>query len=247
MKKFLLPILAILALSARTMAVIVTLEPIKDNTLFEDDDGLFSSGAGDSIYAGRLSSNGGGLLRRALLEFDIASVIPPGATINSVTLTLQLTNAPTGAPSAVISIFEVTREWGEGTSISFQGQGGNSTPNDATWIHTFFNAVSWSNPGGDFAASASAFTSVTGFGSYTWGGAGMVADVQDWVNSPSSNHGWIIIGNESELRTAREFGSSENATTTHRPKLTINYVPEPGSASLVMAGMLSLLSRRRRS
>jgi len=53
----------------------------------------------------------------------------------------------------------------------------------------------------------------------------MVADVQTWLNTPSQNHGWIIIGTETQIQTSKRFGTRENTTPSSRPSLTVNYTP----------------------
>jgi hypothetical protein len=50
-----------------------------------------------------------------------------------------------------------------------------------------------------------------------------VADVQGWLTNPSTNFGWIIIGNEGGTGTSKRFDSRENDTTANRPQLTVNY------------------------
>jgi MYXO-CTERM domain-containing protein len=58
----------------------------------------------------------------------------------------------------------------------------------------------------------------------------MTADVQGWVDNPASNHGWILIGNESGPFTAKRFESRENGILALRPKVTVHYTP-PAVAS----------------
>ena len=66
----------------------------KDNTLYETSAGDKSNGIGTSMFTGNTNAR---LARRALIAFDL-SVVPDGATINSVTLTLNMSKtsqAPT--------------------------------------------------------------------------------------------------------------------------------------------------------
>jgi hypothetical protein len=121
---------------------------------------------------------------------------------------------------------------------------------DATWTTRFYEVgPAWTNVGGDFAAAASAVTNVgSAFRSYTWSGAGLVADVQRWANNPDENFGWLLKA-ESEARTgeAKRFVSREGTPEARRPRLLIEYtvVPTPASAGvLVMAGLMA--GRRRR-
>lgn len=203
----------------------VQLTPTMDNTLYEHPSGSLSNGVGIYLFAGRTNQP---LNRRALMAFDI-SAIPAGATITEVTLKLNCSLSSSGAHS--MALHRVAASWGEGTSNAGSpgGQGANSTTGDATWIHRMFNSDNWSTAGGDFSPAASASTNVTGQGSYTWGSSsGLVDDVQHWLDNPSENFGWILIGNESQNKTAKRFDSRENGTESNRPLLTITYTPPTG-------------------
>ena len=99
-------------------------------------------------------------------------------------------------------------------------------PGDATWRHRLFDAELWASPGGDFVAEPSGSVDVGGSRSYTWpSSAGMVADVQSWLDDPASNHGWMLKGNEGRNQTAKRFGSRENGTAGNRPQLTVEFTP----------------------
>mgnify|MGYP003573010621 CR=1 FL=1 len=71
----------------------VTLNPIKDNTLYQDTSGGLSNGAGAHFFAGMTAA---GAARRAVLAFDIAGSIPAGSTITSVALTLNMSKTIAG-------------------------------------------------------------------------------------------------------------------------------------------------------
>ena len=202
----------------------VVLAPAKDNTLYEDPLGFLSNGAGIYSFAGRTGS--GNVLRRGLVAFDFSS-IPSSATITGVSFTLFLSKAHGGSASVTLS--KVLRDWGEGASDAGEpgGQGVQSEMNDATWIHTFYDTQFWTNPGGDFVTSPSASTTVSAINTtYTWSGAGLVADVQGWVTNPSTNFGWMIRANESSAGNAKRFNTRENPSNP--PRLTVTYTaPAP--------------------
>jgi hypothetical protein len=90
------------------------------------------------------------------LYFDVANALPNDAVIDSVRLTLNMSRTASG--TTTITIHPVTSAWGEGTSDASaeEGQGAAPTPDDATWIHSFFDTAFWQSPGGDFRANASA-------------------------------------------------------------------------------------------
>ena len=201
----------------------VTIDTSKDNTLYEDAAGATSNGAGEYFFVGRTNQLSGSI-RRGLLAFDIAGRILPNATITNVVLTLSMSKTISGGQT--VSLRRVSAAWGEGTSDAGgnEGSGAPATTNDATWLHRFFNTIFWASMGGDFSATPSASQTVSSIATYTWGStAGMVSDVQQWLNTPSSNFGWAIIGNESGGGTSKRFESRENATTANRPKLTVKY------------------------
>ena len=224
---------------------VVNLAASKDNTLIEDAAGSLSNGKGSYFYSGKTAQ---GALRRGLLAFDF-SAIPAGSTINSVQLTLHVSRSASGSESYGLHV--VTRNWGEGTSNSDGSVGGGggapATAGDATWTQSINGSSAWSALGGDFNALASVTRSVVGTGSYAFTSAGMAADVQQWLNSPGTNFGWALIGNEADATSAKRFDSRESATEAFRPVLVVNYTPVPGPASAAaMILGVSLFGRRRR-
>jgi len=202
-----------------TMAATISIMPSKDNTLYEYDpaEGDHSNGAGFHFFAGE---NGMGELRRGVLAFDISGIIPAGSTITAVSLTMNMSMTPAGAET--VELHKLLADWGEGTSHAPMGEGDGApaTPNDATWRHRFFDTIFWTNEGGDFSATVSASQSVGGIGQYTWSSTQMVADVQSWLDDPASNFGWLVLGNETTIATAKRFDTRESASP---PMLTIQY------------------------
>jgi hypothetical protein len=200
----------------------VTLDASKDNTLYEDAAGSLSNGAGPGFFAGK---TGGGFIRRGLLAFDIAGAIPSNSTVTSVVLTLDVSQAQPAAQT--VALHRALEDWGEGTSTaggSGGGSGGPATPGDATWLHRFHDNTLWSTPGGAYIATPRATQSVAGLGTYSWGSTPeMVSDVQQWLDMPSSNFGWVVVGNESSASTAKRFNTHEYGVASMRPKLAVTY------------------------
>ncbi len=200
----------------------IVLEPSQDNTLYQSGPGSLSNGLGTRLFVGR-TGQGFDFLRRALLHFDVAGSLPSGSTITGVTLGVLVLQSIDGVPRNT-SAHRVTASWGEGTSVagSGQGAGGGATANSATWVHRFFSATAWATPGGDFNPGASATTAMPVSGFCTWTDAGLIADVQDMLDNPANNHGWLLLGDESVGFTARALGSRE-ASPGLRPTLTIQF------------------------
>ena len=210
--------------TALASANIINIMPSKDNTLYEYDpaEGDFSNALGFHFFAGE---TGMSELRRGVLAFDIAGSIPPGSMITSASLSVNMSRSPTNT-AYVVELHKLLADWGEGTSIApgEEGDGAPATANDATWRHRFFDTIFWTTQGGDFSATVSASQSVGGTGHYTWSSAQMVADVQSWLDNPASNFGWLVLGDETAIATAKRFDTRESASP---PMLTIEFIPAP--------------------
>ena len=204
---------------------------MRDNTLYNN--GFNSNGAGQHFFVGKTLQGDFENLRRGLIAFDV-SEIPPCSEIVSVTMTLNMSKTIVGGTP--IGAHRTLADWGEGGSVAPGGQGGGTAaqPGDVTWTERFFPGTLWATPGGDFAAAASATTLVGGNGSYSWSGAGMVADVQAWVNGDADNNGWLLLGVESGGATAKRFDTKEEFNPANRPILSVEYNPPgPCPADLV--------------
>lgn len=185
----------------------MTLGASLDATLYEQASGGTANGAGMGIFAGKTNA---GSVRRGLVQFDVAGGIPEGATITGAILTMTVSRTSSGGQ--VVALHRVLSEWGTAGSDAAGEEGGGTSARDgdATWVHTFSPDQMWQSPGGDFVAERSARTTVSGEGAYRWGLASeLVEDVMAWLDDPSSNFGWILIGTESSNRTAKRFVSSE--------------------------------------
>ncbi|MGH7724796.1 MAG: DNRLRE domain-containing protein [Candidatus Eiseniibacteriota bacterium] len=214
--------------AARVSADAVMLAPAQDNTLYENASGALSNGAGPTLFAGRTAQPSGSI-RRGLLRFDIAGAIPPGATIQTVLLILNMSQSTLG--TSFVGLHRAHASWGEGTSNAGSAGGGGApaTAGDATWLHRFSPSTFWGAAGGDFAPGASASVPVNELGLYSWGTtSAMVADVQSWLDTPATNFGWLLRGDESVGGTAKRFDTRENPTPDARPSLSVVFEP-PGT------------------
>lgn len=231
MRKIPIVCVAVTTAASLVWADSTTINPDKDNTLIQTTDGSLSNALGD-VYVGRTGQADSASRRRGVIHFDVASAVPAGSTITSVTLRLYLA-LTADATIRSLSVYRGSASWGEGSSYFNGGVGATSTTNDATWLHRFYSATSWTTAGGDRATTASASANVGSAGSigqyFTWSSATMVSDVQGWLDSPSTNFGWQILGDESTSATARRFTSRESVGDpgNHFPELVITYTPPP--------------------
>lgn len=216
-----------------------------DAALYEDEDGASANGAGDFLFSGTTAQDE---IRRSLLQFDIASVLPAHAVVQSVTLEMYMSRTIVG--DTPVALHRVTTAWSEGPADADgpEGIGAAAQSGDVTWQHASFDDVFWENDGGDFDAQASAISDIAFEGDYTWSGAGLIEDVQLWLNDPSVNHGWMLLGDESQDPTAKRWNSRTNSDEATRPLLTIEYAPEPSSLALLsLAGVLAMRGRNSRA
>jgi hypothetical protein len=216
----------------------LVLAPSEDTTIFADG-GDLAGGAGD-LYFGNTANS---LPRRALLRFDL-STIDPAFRITDASLQIVVSRVASGAPSRPVALHRVSASWGAaGSNPGSSGGGDQALAGDATWTTRFFGQsdAAWAEPGGDFEASASASTEFGGTGTYAWSGSGLVADLNAWLAAPSTNFGWIVIGDEVSSRGARRAYSVESDPAFLRPELTLTLAPIPEPSTYAMFGIGALL------
>jgi len=194
--------------------------PERDASIYAESGGL-ANGAGQGLFAGQTND---GFVRRALISFDIAANVPPGATISDVSLHLYVTQSNTGPLTT--ELHRLLSTWGEGSTIA-PGNGGTGGPagmGDATWTHRVFNTVPWSTPGADYAATASATTAVSGaFATSTWSSPDLVIDAQTWLDNPAQNFGWVIVAQTTGSGQAKRYASREYPDATLQPVLEVEF------------------------
>jgi hypothetical protein len=222
-----------MALWLPAQAATTTLISVADNTLIDGAQVGYSNGAGDAIYIGVTQRDGE---RRGLLRFDLAA-IPANATVSAARLSLTLVRSrPEGFK---LGLHRALASWGEGASSAFGGIGAPAKPGDATWTQRFFAAnpaQPWVAPGGDFDAAATASVDVPGAlsegAAVTLAGSDLVTQVQGWVNNPSTNRGWVLLGSSDTVpgaaaTSAKAFASREHPAAAYRPTLVVTWTAPP--------------------
>jgi len=222
-----------------TFSETAVLRPTADTTLFESSPND-NMGGWTHIAAGTTGSAGDRTRNRGLFRFDVAAALPSQSKITSATLALRVVRVPgsVGGGGPVGSTFVLHRlmkPWGEGDKLGDRGF--PADPGEATWNSRFApesngaRGSSWNVPGAasgaDFSAVVSASRAVSGLGRYEFASSSnLVADVQAWLDDPSSNFGWLLkTQSEGIAKTARAFASRED--TNQAPILTIEYSPPP--------------------
>lgn len=168
-------------------------------------------------------------IQRALIKFDVSS-IPAGATINSATLTLYC-SAEAITTDITVGVHRALTQWFEGLSAGVTPGAGE---NASTWnLRNHNGSVGWGGgtPGGlsatDYAATPTASTSITGTGTtFTWD---VLADVAAWVAGTATNYGWWLkSAGEATVNSRKDFVSSDGATPSQRPQLSVDYTVAGG-------------------
>ncbi len=240
--------------------VTVDLHSVKDNTIFQDDP-FGSNGHGVGMLAGKDFSN---QETRALFQFDIDDQIPSDATIVSaeVLLTMDWTNDLYSFGSENFSLHRLLASWGEGASNNGAQpeqpgalESAQAVAPDATWIWSnfapSFSGTSWATSGGDFSPTASSTSAVTTWpGLFAWPSTPeLVSDVQEMLNNPAANFGWIL--KSANLASAgngeaRRFSTREGLNA---PILRVTYelpppppIPTMSQWGLILFGLLIVAS-----
>jgi hypothetical protein len=220
----------------------VTMTAAADTSIYSLSDGTSSGNSGGAlpqIVCGRAYNPGtpptipavDNGLRRALVRFNVAGAVPSGSTVLSASVQMRVVYDPlVPIGPQTVNLQRLTRQWTEGTSSSALfsiGLGVLATGGDATWASATSSGstVNWTFLGGDFSGTVSSSAVVDLSGPYTWpSNATMVSNVQTWLNTPTSNFGWIVRGNEAAAqRSAKVFGSREDADPLFRPRLTVSF------------------------
>jgi len=236
------------------------------------DDTLFQGGVNDSLGVPGVfvGTDGGTSDKIGLMAFNVSS-IPSYATITGVTLDLYIgmvagssgSNVSDFGPLRTISLYDESQAWGASanasgaSSFGGHGQGSAAIAGDATWDDAKYPSTAWT--GGvpaNITGTSTALATTSGIegtdgAEVTWSSTSLIAEVQGWLNTPSSNNGLVLVNADStDPTTFLAFWGAQgaqNATNNMAPNLAVTYtVPEPVSLSLVGVVAPILLCRRQR-
>jgi Disaggregatase related repeat len=212
------------------------------DALIYSDAATTNYGTNVDCYLGDVSASASHALR-ILIAFDVSGV-PAGATVNSATLSLWefAAGVAGGGPASwAANVHRVLVNWVEA---------------QATW-NILSTGNNWGTAGcsnaTDRSATPSAILTLDGAaaaGFVSWSGAGLVADVQAWVDGTATNYGWLLTAPGAEfLGTTplayNQFYLSDYTTdAAKRPKLVIAYTEAGGGGTVPL--MTDHYSRMRR-
>ncbi len=159
-----------------------------------------------NVFSYLVGDRGNGLIR-----FTLPGVLA-GATINSATLSLFITDRTT---IKTVDVHRVLRAW---------------TETGATW-NTYDGTNNWGTAGGTNAADISAATASTVVSELSLiyqDFTGLAADVQAWVDG-AANNGWLLKRNDYTAYDGNFFVFQRSeGTDGQRPKLVIDYTAGSG-------------------
>lgn len=191
------------------------------DTWITEANGTNNNGIATTLISGDTGT--AGVNRRLLLKFDLSS-IPSGSTINSATLYMTCTGQNTG--------FDRSVGIHRGKVLFYEGNQNGATPaggEDASvWNFRNYNgSVAWAGGAGgasgtEFEAVATDTVSITEINTeFSWT---VDSDLTYWVTNGNTNFGWWGINvSEGTLNSGKTFASSSHATSSYRPKLTVDY------------------------
>ncbi|HXG60257.1 MAG TPA: DNRLRE domain-containing protein [Planctomycetota bacterium] len=164
-------------------------------------------GASTALLVDGDDPNGTGRDKAILIKWDLSS-IPPGSRVQSASITFDVLNPS----SQSYEIYRAGKPWVEG---------------EATW-NVYRTGSSWEVPGakgsGDRGTTVRGKLTGTSTGLQTMAlNADGVALIQQWVDNPSSNFGFIIAN--ASNTDGIDLSSREIGTASRRPKLAVTYVP----------------------
>lgn len=155
---------------------------------------------GSSLYAGY----SGGVIDRALLQFNVQSSIPQDVTVLDADLAAYLYASASGSPVSVDAM-QLTQAW----------------TTAATW-NAYNGSTAWTSAGGTFA-SPPAWTNATigtTSGYYHWYLAPLV---QGWVYGTMANDGILLKATNEASTNKLSFRSSEYSNSAYWPYLKVTY------------------------
>lgn len=225
----------VIGFSSLAAQSVATITSDKDATLYENTSGSLANGAGRGMFVGKVGFNGGYKIRRAIVHWDIAGSIPAGSRILAVSLDMWTEQSAAFLPVNT-DVHRVLADWTEGSTIAAGngGMGGPSSNGSVTWIHRSYPNQLWNSPGGDFAATPTFSFPMPGIGAVqTPSNDAIVADVQDMLDNPNSNFGWLFKKGEVMNSTANRLNTREAPGLL--PKIVVTYLA-PGQTGTYGTG-----------
>lgn len=183
--------------------------------------------------------------RFSIIRFDLSSMAGSYDSITSVSLTLTRTAAATALDFNIniYSIVSANGGWNEMEATWINREKSSSTP----WQNaSSVNQTNFLGATGDLLQTISYTTTTTSITINV-----PISMVLEWINNPNGSGGLALmpVGSSGSNSNVATFGSSEFATVSSRPLLTVNYAPIPEPSALLLSlgglGMAGVAFRKR--
>jgi len=167
-----------------------------------------------------------------LLKFTGLSNITGPVTVSAVTLSLYLYQENPSLWNCTLNLRRMLRNW----------------TNSATW-NTYDGTNNWTTAGAQSDGNDRATPASGSFPNWSpssngvyydlTGSAGMIADVQGWINGTLNNYGWLMECTDGTNAQDYKRPQSADGTNGNRPKLSVTYSSGGGFFRTVFGGALS--------
>lgn len=168
--------------------------------------------------------------RRTLVRFDLEEQLPDDALVFEASLVMYAASfgPERGEGTLETRVHRLLGPWQEGSrAVPSDADGTAPDEGDATWLDRSWPDVQWTTPGGDYSSDPSATLSIGQefpvAGLVEWTSESLIEDVQGWIEDPDSNHGWIILGDESAPGRTINFRNRYARSAVQHPTLKIRY------------------------
>lgn len=192
--------------------------------------------------------------KTGFMMFELSSVATP-VVVSSAIMTLNVKGDGVREPgfSQTFNIFPILR-----SGLDFGTGNGTEDPGAVTFNSSAYGSAGWgSSNTGNYGPVAGQDYSLASIGSFTLtdanAGESVIsfsldnATVASWINSPSTNYGFVIVSDAGISQAVIYTGNEAGAI--YRPLLTIDAqaIPEPASMALLGLGAVAFLLRKRMS
>ncbi|MBK7948217.1 MAG: hypothetical protein IPK00_05650 [Deltaproteobacteria bacterium] len=230
----------------------VSLVASKDSVLYGDLlDG--NDGRGQFLWAGRKTTSiFSSFARNALIAFDLESVVPPSAVVQSATLSLAVTGIVPFDSTQRLAISRVApnavTSWQEGfldaAGSEFDGAPGSASGVD--WLYRDRTLGAWTSPGGDRLGPPIVDTNLSTPGAVSFSPVELTSAVQSMVSTGTGADGFLLEGSPQSIFSPATQGiqlaSRENPGASPPPTLVVDYYPtEVYQSGEINAGTISFI------
>lgn len=196
-----------------------------------------------------------GVRGTSLIRFDLSSLKNvAGLEIKRAILYLYCSYVSgTDLTVDVHEVLSANGDWVEGTAT------GAAQTGSSCWNYEQYNTSNWA--GGQNGCSvlntdcgnnpAGTGSLVNATGDYAWiinddtAGSHLLDSMETWAKETADNAGFLLRGTSSDGHDGVDFRTSDYSSVTYRPKLRVDYTPEPATMTLLLLGLPFALRRRR--